>query len=75
MLMAFVGREQSVPSPRSRTCDSTVKSSFIFSNSGTAKVALCLVCRQIGNIGTGPDAKINFGDYAVYQPIRDMIYS
>ena len=50
MLMAFVGREQSVPSPSSRTCNSTGESSFIFSNSGTAKVALCLVCRITGNL-------------------------
>jgi hypothetical protein len=35
MLPAFVGREQSVPSPSSQTRNSTVESSFIFSNSGT----------------------------------------
>ncbi len=45
MLMAFVGREQSVPSPSNRTCNSTVEPSIIFSNSSAAKVALCLVCR------------------------------
>ena len=50
MLMAFVGREQSVPSPSSRTCNSTVESSFIFSNSGTAKIALGLICRQTGKV-------------------------
>jgi len=50
MLMAFIGREQSVPSPSSRTCNSTVESSFIFSNGGTAKVALCLVCRETGEV-------------------------
>jgi len=53
MLMAFVGREQFVPSPSSRTCNSTAESSFIFSNSGTAKVALCLVCRVTGEVGSG----------------------
>jgi len=47
MLPAFVGREQSVPSPSSQTRNSTVESSFIFSNSGTAKVASCLVCRVV----------------------------
>ena len=54
MLMAFVGREQSVPSPSTRTWNATIESSFIFPNSGTATVALCLVCRALirsGNFG------------------------
>jgi hypothetical protein len=49
MVLAFAGREQPVPSPSSPTCNSTVESSFIFSDSGIAKVAFCLVCRVTGN--------------------------
>lgn len=50
MLMAFVGREQSLPSPSRRTRNSTVESSFMFSNGGTAKVALCLISRITGHL-------------------------
>jgi len=57
MLMAFIGSEQSVASPNNRTWNSTVESSVIFQNSGSAKVALCLVRQIIGNLVTGSRLK------------------
>ena len=41
------------------------------SGEAVARVAFkCLGSPEIGNMGTGPDAKINFGDYGVTQDMR-----
>ncbi len=66
MLMAFVGREQSVPSPSSRTCNPTVES-FIFSNSGRVAIDAVPRCAPLKSARTA-DMRQNFEGFPDVSP-------